>query len=43
VKMLNYKKFPHKLKDLLETGILEGMPVKYVRGAKVLLLILLVS
>lgn len=43
VKMSNYKKFPHKLKDLLEMGILEGIPVKYVRGAKVLLLILLVS
>ncbi|XP_059430609.1 uncharacterized protein LOC132164188 [Corylus avellana] len=34
VKMSNYKKFPHKLKDLLDTGILEGMPVKYVRGVK---------
>jgi hypothetical protein len=43
VKMSNYKKFPHKLKDLLDTGILEGMPVKYVRGVKVLFLILLVS
>ncbi|XP_061345357.1 uncharacterized protein LOC133291167 [Gastrolobium bilobum] len=28
------KKFPTKLKDLLATGILEGLPVKYVRGMK---------
>ncbi|XP_028808157.1 uncharacterized protein LOC114762754 isoform X2 [Neltuma alba] len=28
------KKFPTKLKDLLATGILEGLPVKYVRGVK---------
>ncbi|KAI4322336.1 hypothetical protein L6164_022041 [Bauhinia variegata] len=28
------KKFPSKLKDLLATGILEGVPVKYVRGLK---------
>ncbi|KAK7857728.1 increased dna methylation 1 [Quercus suber] len=35
MRMLKLKKFPSKLKDLLEMGILEGMPVKYVRGAKV--------
>ncbi|KAM4084156.1 hypothetical protein ACB094_08G110900 [Castanea mollissima] len=35
MRMLKWKKFPSKLKDLLEMGILEGMPVKYVRGAKV--------
>ena len=29
------KRFPIKLKDLLATGILEGLPVKYVRGLKV--------
>ncbi|KAJ7947899.1 putative Acyl-CoA N-acyltransferase with RING/FYVE/PHD-type zinc finger domain [Quillaja saponaria] len=29
------KKFPTKLKDLLATGILEGLRVKYVRGLKV--------
>ncbi|KAK7324900.1 hypothetical protein VNO77_28830 [Canavalia gladiata] len=28
------KKFPTKLKDLLATGMLEGLPVKYVRGTK---------
>ncbi|XP_027343821.1 uncharacterized protein LOC113856269 isoform X2 [Abrus precatorius] len=28
------KKFPTKLKDLLATGILEGLSVKYVRGTK---------
>ncbi|KAJ1388987.1 Zinc finger, PHD-type [Sesbania bispinosa] len=28
------KKFPTKLKDLLATGIIEGLPVKYVRGTK---------
>ncbi|KAK4255169.1 hypothetical protein QN277_008199 [Acacia crassicarpa] len=28
------KKFPSKLKDLLATGILEGLPVHYVRGVK---------
>lgn len=26
------KRFPSKLKDLLATGILEGLPVKYLRG-----------
>ena len=41
MRMLKWKKFPSKLKDLLEMGILEGMPVKYVRGAKVLILSLL--
>lgn len=35
LKSRGMKKFPSKLKDLLSTGILEGMPVKYVRGAKV--------
>lgn len=30
------KRFPVKLKDLLATGILEGLPVKYIRGLKVL-------
>ncbi|KAG6778304.1 hypothetical protein POTOM_018162 [Populus tomentosa] len=29
------KKFPTKLKDLLDSGILEGQKVKYLRGAKV--------
>ncbi|KAG5114630.1 hypothetical protein JHK82_037899 [Glycine max] len=29
------KKFPSKLKDLLATGILEGLPVMYMKGAKV--------
>ncbi|KAJ9554717.1 hypothetical protein OSB04_009331 [Centaurea solstitialis] len=29
------KRFPSKLKELLETGLLEGLPVRYVRGAKV--------
>ncbi|XP_015873637.2 uncharacterized protein LOC107410688 [Ziziphus jujuba] len=29
------KKFPAKLKDLLGTGILEGQPVRYIRGTKV--------
>ncbi|TKY67144.1 hypothetical protein E2542_SST10036 [Spatholobus suberectus] len=28
------KKFPSKLKDLLSSGILEGLPVNYVRGMK---------
>ncbi|KAL2981673.1 hypothetical protein AAZX31_13G303000 [Glycine max] len=28
------KKFPSKLKDLLATGILEGLPVMYMKGAK---------
>ena len=42
MRMLKSKKFPSKLKDLLEMGILEGMPVKYVRGVKVLILSLLV-
>ncbi|KAB1227407.1 Chromodomain-helicase-DNA-binding protein 4 [Morella rubra] len=35
MRMLKLKKFPAKLKDLLDTGILEAMRVKYVRGAKV--------
>ena len=30
------KKFPAKLRDLLATGILEGLPVMYMKGAKVL-------
>jgi hypothetical protein len=29
------KKFPTKLKDLLDSGILEGQKVKYLRGPKV--------
>lgn len=29
------KKFPGKLKDLLMTGVLEGEPVRYIRGSKV--------
>ncbi|KAF5819792.1 putative histone acetyltransferase chromatin regulator PHD family [Helianthus annuus] len=29
------KRFPTKLKELLETGLLEGSPVRYVRGSKV--------
>ncbi|XP_023541426.1 uncharacterized protein LOC111801612 [Cucurbita pepo subsp. pepo] len=29
------KKFPAKLKDLLETGILEGLRVRYIRGSKI--------
>ncbi|OAY38104.1 uncharacterized protein LOC110626469 isoform X2 [Manihot esculenta] len=28
------KKFPSKLKDLLDSGILEGLKVKYMRGSK---------
>ena len=28
------KKFPSKLKDLLATGILEGLPVMYMKGVK---------
>lgn len=31
----NSKKFPSKLKDLLASGILEGLPVNYIRGTKV--------
>ncbi|XP_071711518.1 uncharacterized protein [Rutidosis leptorrhynchoides] len=34
-KKIVIKRFPAKLKDLLETGLLEGLPVKYVRGTKV--------
>lgn len=29
------KKFPKKLKELLETGLLEGLSVRYIRGTKV--------
>ena len=29
------KRFPVKLKDLLATGILEGLKVRYVKGHKV--------
>ncbi|KAI7738255.1 hypothetical protein M8C21_000396, partial [Ambrosia artemisiifolia] len=29
------KKYPRKLKELLETGLLEGLAVRYVRGSKV--------
>ncbi|KAK3024427.1 hypothetical protein RJ639_044601 [Escallonia herrerae] len=29
------KRFPSKLKELLETGLLEGLPVRYLRGEKV--------
>lgn len=35
VKKVVLKKFPTKLKELLETGLLEGSPVRYVRGSKV--------
>ncbi|XP_057456312.1 uncharacterized protein LOC130747392 isoform X2 [Lotus japonicus] len=28
------RKFPTRLKDLLATGILEGLPVKYIKGVK---------
>ncbi|XP_050239000.1 uncharacterized protein LOC126688368 isoform X2 [Mercurialis annua] len=28
------KKFPTKIKELLDSGILEGQPVKYMRGSK---------
>ncbi|OIT28046.1 PREDICTED: uncharacterized protein LOC109213128 [Nicotiana attenuata] len=28
-------KIPTKLKDLLDTGLLEGLPVRYIRGTKV--------
>ncbi|KAI3523360.1 hypothetical protein L1887_01424 [Cichorium endivia] len=34
-KKIVLKRFPTKLKELLETGLLEGLPVRYVRGAKV--------
>ncbi|KAD7480178.1 hypothetical protein E3N88_03314 [Mikania micrantha] len=34
-KKIVLKKFPTKLKELLETGLLEGSPVRYVRGSKV--------
>lgn len=39
LKKMSAKKFPAKLKDLLETGILEGLRVRYIRGSKVLVLI----
>ncbi|KAF1859606.1 hypothetical protein Lal_00010190 [Lupinus albus] len=29
-----FKKFPSKLKDLIATGVLEGLSVKYIRGSK---------
>ena len=35
-KKVSTKRFPAKLKDLLETGILEGLRVRYIRGSKVL-------
>lgn len=36
LRKMSAKKFPAKLKDLLETGILEGLRVRYIRGSKVL-------
>lgn len=37
LKKMSAKKFPAKLKDLLDTGILEGLQVRYIRGSKVLI------
>ncbi|XP_022944249.1 uncharacterized protein LOC111448757 [Cucurbita moschata] len=34
-KNVSMKRFPAKLKDLLETGILEGLRVRYIRGSKI--------
>lgn len=34
-KKIGLKRLPTKLKDLLDTGLLEGLPVRYLRGAKV--------
>ncbi|KAA8544144.1 hypothetical protein F0562_022220 [Nyssa sinensis] len=34
-KKIALQKFPTKLKELLETGLLEGLPVQYLRGSKV--------
>ncbi|KAM7528022.1 hypothetical protein LguiB_031432 [Lonicera macranthoides] len=34
-KKIGLKRFPTKLKDLLDTGLLEGLPVRYLRGAKI--------
>ncbi|KAL7173782.1 hypothetical protein ACSBR2_033108 [Camellia fascicularis] len=33
-KKIELKRYPTKLKDLLETGLLEGLPVRYLRGSK---------
>ncbi|KAG5515623.1 hypothetical protein RHGRI_036610 [Rhododendron griersonianum] len=33
-KRIKVKKYPTMLKELLETGLLEGLPVKYLRGMK---------
>ncbi|KAL3849575.1 hypothetical protein ACJIZ3_011457 [Penstemon smallii] len=33
-KKVSLKKVPTKLKDLLETGLLEGLNVRYIRGSK---------
>ncbi|KAM7496833.1 hypothetical protein LguiA_021247 [Lonicera macranthoides] len=33
-KKISVKKIPMKLKELLETGLLEGLSVKYIRGPK---------
>ncbi|XP_011657045.1 uncharacterized protein LOC101214170 isoform X2 [Cucumis sativus] len=35
LKKVSAKKFPAKLKDLLDTGILEGLRVRYIRGSKI--------
>lgn len=43
LKKVSAKKFPAKLKDLLDTGILEGLRVRYIRGSKVLVQIVLAS
>ena len=32
---LELKMFPRKLKELLQTGLLEGLPVMYLRGSRV--------
>ncbi|XP_059626948.1 uncharacterized protein LOC132269709 [Cornus florida] len=34
-KKISLKRFPPKLKELLDTGLLEGLPVRYIRGSKV--------
>uniref|UniRef100_A0A5B6ZWC6 PHD-type domain-containing protein n=1 Tax=Davidia involucrata TaxID=16924 RepID=A0A5B6ZWC6_DAVIN len=34
-KKIALKRLPTKLKELLETGLLEGLPVQYLRGSKV--------
>lgn len=42
-KKVELKKLPTKLKELLETGFLEGLPVSYVRGSRVILTNLLLN